>query len=435
MLRARQKLGKYRIRRRIGRGGYADVYEALDTIEGISVALKIPLGKYVDEDAMANFRKEVRMTARLDHPNILQIKNAEFINDRLVIAYPLGRGTLGERLRRRMSVRTCLEYAEQILDALAHAHDHRIIHCDIKSENLILFEDGSLRLADFGIAKIAMRTVQASGSGSVGYISPDQALGRPSQRSDVFSAGMIIYRMLTGHLPTWPFKWPHPGHEKLKKYGSELTAFLRKSMAVDPRKRYRNAAQMLSAFQRIKPKVLSHLTRKKNRRNGSASEADRRDWRTVRWNQYRKLYARHLHHDADCEHCGEPVDERMRACPWCGSKRDTHEGESQFPARCIRCNRGVKLDWNYCAWCHGASVGPQSERHYTDKRYTARCQGKSCKRRDLMPFMRYCPWCRVKVRKRWKLGGGRSHCSKCGGGIARGFWDYCAWCSAEVGSS
>ena len=93
--------------------------------------------------------------------------------------------------------------------------EKRVLHCDIKPENFILFADGTLKLTDFGIAKIARRTIEASGSGTVGYIAPEQALGRPSFRSDVFSLGLIFYQMFTKKLPQWPFAWPPPEYQRL----------------------------------------------------------------------------------------------------------------------------------------------------------------------------------------------------------------------------
>ena len=94
-----------------------------------------------------------------------------------------------------------VKLADQMLEAVAWAHAHRIIHCDVKPDNFILFTDNRIRLADFGIAKVAMKTIRASGSGTVGYVAPEQAVGKPSFRSDVFSLGLILYRMLSGKLP------------------------------------------------------------------------------------------------------------------------------------------------------------------------------------------------------------------------------------------
>ena len=134
-VRVRQRLGKYRIDRRLAEGGFATVYKAHDTIAGIPVALKIPHAGLVTKDTLEVFRKEVRLTAGLDHPNILPVKDAGFIDGRFVIAYPLGDETLADRLARRMSARTMLSLADQMLQAVAFAHGRSILHGDLKPEN------------------------------------------------------------------------------------------------------------------------------------------------------------------------------------------------------------------------------------------------------------------------------------------------------------
>jgi len=180
-LRARQTLGKYRILRRVSAGGFATVYAAVDRVEGVRVALKIPHAHLMSEQVLEDFRREARVMARLDHPNILQIKNADHIEGRFVIVYPLGERTLTERLRYRLSTTKALHYAEQLIDAMAHAHARRVIHCDVKPDNVLLFPGDRVRITDFGIARFIQKTmVDASGSGTVGYIAPEQAMGRPS---------------------------------------------------------------------------------------------------------------------------------------------------------------------------------------------------------------------------------------------------------------
>ena len=162
MLRTGQKLGKYRITRRLAESAFANVYQAQDTIEGGKVALKIPHGHLINPDVLNDFRHEVRLMARLNHPNILPLKDASLIDNRFVIVFPLGNETLADRLARRIAQATALDYAEQMLAAVSYAHSSRVIHCDIKPENLILFPDNTLRLTDFGIALVARRTVQGS---------------------------------------------------------------------------------------------------------------------------------------------------------------------------------------------------------------------------------------------------------------------------------
>jgi serine/threonine-protein kinase len=266
-LRARSRLGKYRILSRIAQGGAASVYRAYDTVEGLQVALKVPEGEWARGALLDAFRKEIRLNARLDHPNILRIKNADVIDGRLVVAYPLGKETLGDRMQRRIAVSTAVDYARQCLDALAYAHARRVLHCDVKPDNLILFADNQLCLSDFGLSRVSLRTMRASGSGTLGYMAPEQAMGRPSFRSDVFAAGLVLYRLFAGRLPEWPFEWPPRGIERLRKtLPRALEAFLRKALSVNSRQRFANAIHMRDAFAEIVPAIHARLERDRHAR-------------------------------------------------------------------------------------------------------------------------------------------------------------------------
>ncbi len=258
-------LGKYRIEKLIASGGFAKVYSAIDTIEGTRVALKIPHEHYVDAELMDAFKQEVRLLARLDHPNILVLKDANVVDGQLVIATRLGRETLHDRLTRRMSVPTALGFAEQMIAAVSYAHDAGLIHCDIKPENFIIFEDDDLRLADFGIAKVSTMTIAGSGTGTVGHMSTEQAMGKPSMRSDVFSVGLIIYRMLAGQWPEYPFDWPAPGAVNLRKkrVHPDMIAFIRKSISPKSRDRFASAIKMEEHFESLHAKALRHLKKGK----------------------------------------------------------------------------------------------------------------------------------------------------------------------------
>lgn len=429
-LRPRQALGKYRIQRRIGQGGFADVYRAADTIEGVTVALKIPHAQVLTDDVLADVLREVRLTAKLDHPHILPVKNADHIAGRFVIVYPLGECTLAEKMTRRLAVPTVLAYTRQMLAAVACAHRKRILHGDIKPENLILFSDGQLRLTDFGIAKVARRTIHASGSGTVGYLAPEQALGKPSLRSDVFALGLIIYEMLTKRLPTWPFDWPPAGYDVVKrKVHPEFINILRRALAVDTRKRYANAAAMLAAFERVAAKADRAANAKKRKRRIAVTEPGR--WRYVQFREFKRLYGKALQTHHECGRCGGPISEQMTFCPWCGNRPKTFRGETRLPACCRDCGRGMKLDWRFCPHEYGAAQGPRAERRYSDQRYTATCTRPSC-RGPLMPFMKYCPWCRAKVRRKWRIANSPHVCASCGWGVVKDLWSRCPWCGKQL---
>ncbi|MCA9056731.1 MAG: serine/threonine protein kinase, partial [Planctomycetaceae bacterium] len=196
--------------------------------------------------------------------NILPLKDASVIDDQLVITFPLGERTLADRLQRRLSTTTALDFAEQLLEALAYAHQQKIIHCDVKPENIVLFNGATLRLTDFGIAKFAQKTVRGSGTGTVGYMAPEQAMGKPSQRSDVFSAGLIMCRMFSGEWPEWPYSWPPPGIQKLRsKLTPDMIAFLKRAIDPNPRNRFRDAEQMRNVFMRLKNRQCQWMARRK----------------------------------------------------------------------------------------------------------------------------------------------------------------------------
>lgn len=256
-LRSRQLLGKYRIEKRLSSGPRADVYKAYDTIHGIRVALKVANPNIFEDNFLDEFRHEARLSSRMEHPNILPVQNASFIDNYFVIAMRLGTETLASRMTRRMSTARAMDFATQALAAVSHAHSCKIIHCDVKPENFILFPDNRLRLSDFGFSKIALRTVKASGSGTLGYLAPEQALGRPMFQSDVFALGLVIYQLFSGHLPEYPYKWPLSGPDRVrKKLRRKTIAWLRKAVEIRHQDRYRNAVAMENAFKEIRVKLL-----------------------------------------------------------------------------------------------------------------------------------------------------------------------------------
>ena len=434
-LKSRQKLGKYRIQRLLAEGGFAEIYKAHDTIEGQLVALKVPHGSQASATALDEIRDEVRLTAPLDHPNILPIKNAQFIDGHFCIAYPLGEGTLEDRMRKRLSFKTRVDLAGQLLEAVAYAHARRIIHCDIKPDNLILFSEHRLRLADFGISKLAVRNALASGSGTIGYVAPEQAMGRTSLRSDVFSLGLVLYELFSGELPEWPFASPLPGHKKLKgRVTPEFIALLQRAIRVDQFKRFPDARKMLAAFRTLERagRILSVSPgRSAARSKPKTRSTSTRDWKELRKRQFERAYKQTLDLRHQCGRCQGPMSEAMHACPWCGNAPKTFRGKTRLPARCPRCRRGRKLDWKSCAWCYGPGFSVVSPRSFTDRAYTERCMSPGCGRRPLMPFMRYCPWCRSKTHKAWKIPGSKHSCGGCGWGVLPDYWSHCPWCAKK----
>ena len=263
-LRVGSRLGKYRLDRRIGVGGFANVYAATDTLLGVKAALKIPHESMLSDELINEFRREARTTMRLEHPGILAIRDAAFINDHFVIVAPLAEKTLDDRLKHRMAFDTKFNILSQLIDAVAYAHGVGVIHCDIKPENVLLFENYNVRLGDFGIAKAAMKTISGSGTGTVGYMAPEQAMGRPSARSDVFSIGLMAYRMFSGKWPEFPYTWPGPGNANLRRQTHpDLIAIIRRCIEIQPKQRYPNAGKLSDAWEKVRLKATRYAKRKR----------------------------------------------------------------------------------------------------------------------------------------------------------------------------
>lgn len=92
----------------------------------------------------------------------------------------------------------------------------------------------------------------------------------------------------------------------------------------------------------------------------------------------------------------------------------------------------MKLDWRFCPWCYGPGIDPPTTRTYSDVRYTGRCSNPRCRRKHLMPFMRYCPWCNRKVRRAWRIAESSTKCAGCGWGILPNYWAHCPWCGKST---
>lgn len=274
-LRVGSRLGKYRIMKRLGEGGFATVYAANDTIEGRQVALKIPEERFTSNNqCLDSLLREVRILAKLDHPSIVQLKDAQFYGDRFVMVFPLGGESLLDRLTRRMARASAVDYALQMIDAVAYAHQHKILHRDIKPENLILFPDQTIRLGDFGLARVQVGRHEMSGSGTLGYMAPEQAMGHPSYRSDVFSLGLVLYRLLAGELPEYPFESPLPGYNRLRRgLAADFVAAIRKAVDPAPNKRFRDAVAMKNAIASIRTPLICGSNPSKLRVSSSTRRA------------------------------------------------------------------------------------------------------------------------------------------------------------------
>ena len=190
VLRKGSKLGKYRLDHRLGQGSFADVWKARDLIEGVNVALKIAHPAAVKEWGRKAIEQEARIATRLRHPNVVAIRNADWVDGHFTMATDLAKTNLAEYRLVRRSANTALRVIREVAAGLAHAHSQRVLHRDVKPENIMIFADGRAALGDFGASRFAAPATRAyTEAGTFGYIAPEQAYGRARFSSDVFSLG------------------------------------------------------------------------------------------------------------------------------------------------------------------------------------------------------------------------------------------------------
>lgn len=201
--------GRYRVERELGHGGMASVYLARDEELRRPVAVKLLAGHLGGEPGLRErFLREARMAARLSHPNVVQVFDAGDEDGRpyIVMEYVPGQ-TLAEELRRqgRLDPPQVVDLALQACGGLEHAHGSDLVHRDVKPHNLLLREDGTLKIADFGIAHAAEATrLTQVGSvlGTAAYLAPEQAAGDPvTAAADIYSLGVVLYELLSGRPP------------------------------------------------------------------------------------------------------------------------------------------------------------------------------------------------------------------------------------------
>ncbi len=201
--------GRYRLEARVGAGGMSTVYRAFDETLQRPVAVKLMNREVAsDSDQLERFRREARAVAQLSHPHVVGVIDAGEDDGRpyIVLEYVEGE-TLKDRIRRlgRLPVAEAVAYAIEIARALGAAHSRHIVHRDVKPQNVLIDEEGSAKVTDFGIA----RTLEEDGLtadgrvlGTTDYVSPEQALGQHvTGQSDLYSLGVVLYEMLTGEVP------------------------------------------------------------------------------------------------------------------------------------------------------------------------------------------------------------------------------------------
>ena len=280
------RLGKYTIRRELGKGAMGVVYEGFDSLIERTVAIKTILPAQLGGEELGNvlarFKREAQAAGRLNHPGIVAVYDygEEIADDDHTmvagagaqasqrVAYIAMEFVKGRELRdffeanERFALKDIERLMGEILDALAHAHAHGVVHRDMKPANLMVLADGKVKIADFGIARIEKSELTQVGTvmGTPAYMSPEQFMGQPVDgRSDLFSCGVILYQLLTGEKPftgnstTIMFKVLHEEPLAPSLLNVALPAafdlVVKKAMAKNPDERYQSAQEFAQAIQ------------------------------------------------------------------------------------------------------------------------------------------------------------------------------------------
>ena len=273
--------GRYEIQEIIGVGGMAVVYKAYDCIDDRTVAVKILKEEFLsNEEFRRRFKNESKAVAVLSHPNIVKVYDVSFGEKMQYIVMEYIDGiTLKEYIDQKkvLTWKEAIHFTVQILRALQHAHSKGIVHRDIKPQNIMMLEDGTIKVTDFGIARFAhseTRTMTDKAIGSVHYISPEQARGGfTDEKSDIYSVGVMLYEMLTGTLPFEADsavsvaimqlqqnpKRPREINPEIPEGLEEITL---RAMKKDPAQRYQSAEEMLSDIEQFKKNPSIHFAYK-----------------------------------------------------------------------------------------------------------------------------------------------------------------------------
>lgn len=262
--------GRYEIQEIIGVGGMSVVYKAYDNVDDRIVAVKILKDEFLTNDEFVRrFKNESKAIALLSHPNIVKVYDVSFGEKLQYIVMEYVDGiTLKEYIQKQNSItwNDALLFTTQILKALQHAHDRGIVHRDVKPQNIILLSNGSIKVADFGIARFSRsdtKTLTDTAIGSVHYISPEQAKGEfTDEKADIYSVGVVLYEMLAGKVPfdadnavSVALMQLQEDAKRLTEINPDIPLGLEQicvhAMQKDPNDRYQTATEMLLDIEEV----------------------------------------------------------------------------------------------------------------------------------------------------------------------------------------
>lgn len=306
-----QKVGKYEILRSLGSGGFGSVYLARDTWLDIKVAIKVP---HKQSQELYKLLKEPRLQAALNHPNIVRVLAAEKEKDVFFMVMEYVKGKSLEKLLEKEKIlewEKAVDIIKQIAYGVDHAHKNKIIHRDLRPSNILISEEGTVKITDFGTSAWLNSSPYApTRIGSPPYMAPEQFLGKASYPSDIYSIGCIFYEMLVGRPPIFdpdPFKILEkaqqgrvtPPRLKNMKVPKEIDALIMKCLAPKVEDRIQSAQEILRELSRIKGE--------------SEKQPELEDI-------FARIRAREQRTTNLCWNCRRPLPYKTKTCPYCGEQ-------------------------------------------------------------------------------------------------------------------
>ncbi|MCX6562599.1 MAG: serine/threonine-protein kinase [Candidatus Aminicenantes bacterium] len=304
-----QKVGKYEIIRSLGSGGFGSVFLAKDTWLDIKVAIKVP---HKQSQELFKLLKEPRLQAALNHPNIVRMIAAEKEDKTFFMVMEYVRGKTLEKILQKekiLEVGPAMDYTKQLCAGVDHAHKNKIIHRDLRPSNIIVSEDGTVKITDFGTSAWLQNVPYASTRiGSPPYMAPEQFQGKATFASDIYSIGCILYEMIIGRPPIFdpdPFKILERAQEgkitpprlKNTQVPRELDEIIMKCLASKLEVRYQRPSEIIRALSEIKGE------------KHHGSEID---------DILGRIRARERAAAAPCWNCRRRLPLRAKVCPYCG---------------------------------------------------------------------------------------------------------------------
>ncbi len=304
-----QKVGKYEIIRSLGSGGFGSVYLAKDVWLDIKVAIKVPHKQSLE---LYKLLKEPRLQAALDHPNIVRLLAAEKVDKIFFFVMEYVRGRTLEKILQKektLDVPAAVDILRQVAAGVEHAHKNKIIHRDLRPSNIMVSEEGQVKITDFGTSAWLQNVPYATTRiGSPPYMAPEQFLGKAGFAADIYSMGCILYEMLVGRPPIYdpdPFKILEKAQEgkitppriKNMRIPRELDEIIMKCLAANLEDRFQRPGELLRALAEIRGE------------KHAKSELD---------DILGRIRARERPSGDLCWNCRRPLPFRSRHCPYCG---------------------------------------------------------------------------------------------------------------------